>query len=72
MLRFEGSLARRLDFDSLPTDSPLHRTANLPAARGRQRFGLVQGPDKYALLENRRRAAQIKARHALALVNGDR
>ena len=72
MLRFDGSLARPLDFDSPLLDSPMHRTGSLPAARARHRFGLVPGPDKYGLLEKRRRVAQIKARHALDLVNGDR
>ena len=75
MLRFDGSLARPLDFDSAPTNSPLHRTLNPAAARARQQFGLVQGPDTYRALEKRRRAAQIKARHALDLAdsrNGDR
>jgi hypothetical protein len=72
MLRFDGSLARPLDFESPPTDSPLHRRASLPAARARQRFGLVEGPDKYTRLEKRRRAAQIKARHALDPGTGER
>jgi len=74
MFRFDGSLARSLDFDSTPTNIGVPRTVNRTFARTCQRFGLLQGPDKYKALEKRRRAAQIKARHALDLVdlrNGD-
>jgi hypothetical protein len=75
MLRFDGSLARSLDFDGTATNIRVPRTVNRTFARTCQRFGLLQGPGKYKVLENRRRAAQIKARHALDLVdlrNGDR
>jgi hypothetical protein len=74
MLRFDGSLARSLDFDSTPSNIPVPRTVSRTFARAGQRFGLLQGPDKYKVFEKRRRAAQIKARHALDLVdlrNGD-
>jgi hypothetical protein len=75
MLRFDGSLARSLDFDATGTNIRVPRTVNRTFAPTCERFGLLQGPDKYKVLEHRRRAAQIKARHALDLVelrNGDR
>lgn len=63
MVRFDGSLARSLDFGNIPADAPQKRRA--PASTTRL---WLQGPDKYKVLEKRRRAAQIKARHALDLV----
>ena len=67
MARFEGSLARRLDFGDTSLDAPIH-----PGARAGLRLaspgGLLRGPDKYKVLERRRRHAQIKARHALSLI----
>lgn len=69
MVRFDGSLARSLDFGNIPTGIA-HRAASPSTARLR-----LQGQDKYKVFEKRRRAAQIKARHALDLVdlrNGDR
>ena len=71
MLRFDGSLARSLDFDNLTTDGPLARPARERSASARLRLHLelAPGPDKYKALEQRRRSAQIKARHALELVD---
>ena len=70
MLRFDGSLARSLDFDNITTDGPLVRPGRptASAARLRLHLELAPGPDKYKALEKRRRFAQIKARHALDLV----
>ena len=75
MTRVEGSAALRLDFDGGVT--PVLR----PAGRGRGGLHLAAsnprrapaslrapGPEKYRELERRRRAAQIKARHLLALM----
>ena len=31
--------------------------------------GLLRGPDKYKVLDQRRRAAQIRARHAMDLID---
>ena len=61
MRRFDGSLARRLDFGDMTTTTvgrgPGLRL--LPAHQG------LRGPDKYKLLEHRRRQAQIRARRLL-------
>jgi hypothetical protein len=67
MVRYEGSVARTLDFDDRTTDNRLVRIAAVN--RARRRLGLLGGPDKYTTLEKRRRAAQIKARHALDLID---
>ena len=58
MVRFDGSLARALDFGERASSSRPNR----------RRLGLLRGPDKYKVLEHRRRTAQIKARHALDLI----
>ena len=63
MVRFDGSLARSLDFGHIPTDASHTRRVTASTTRL-----WLQGPDKYKVLEKRRRAAQIKARHALDLV----
>jgi hypothetical protein len=68
MARFEGSLARPLDFGDTTVNAPIHSGARAGlrlAAPG----GLLRGPDKYKVLEKRRRQAQIKARHALNLID---
>ena len=68
MARFDGSLARPLDFGDTPKPAPIHgggRSGLRLAAPG----GLLHGPDKYKVLEKRRRQAQIKARHALGLID---
>ena len=67
MSGFEGSLARRLDFGEQPTV--------ISSTGGRGRVGLrlapspgrLTGPDKYRVLEGRRRRAQIAARRMLDL-----
>jgi hypothetical protein len=68
MSGFEGSLALKLDFG----DSP----AKVTSTGGRGRAGLrladgtdqLAGPDKYRVLDARRRRAQIRARHLLDLM----
>ena len=65
MRRFDGSLARRLDFN----DSGAVTAENRSPVRLRLGLGLLRGGDKYQALEKRRRAAQIQARHALDLID---
>ena len=69
MSRFDSSLARTLDFGELTTHTPIRGLTSLGAGRSRRRLGLLRGPDKYKVLDQRRRAAQIKARHALDLID---
>jgi hypothetical protein len=59
MARFEGSAALKLDFGGAPRAQPLRLAT--PS-------GALRGPDKYKLLEHRRRQAQIKARRLLSLM----
>jgi hypothetical protein len=67
MSRFDGSLARTLDFGETTT------TAEPVCAGGRAGLrlalpgGILRGADKYKVLERRRRQAQIKARRVLDL-----
>jgi hypothetical protein len=72
MARFRGSLAHQLDFEDLTTSlmaplgfagQPIQRTELRLAPGGRR----LRGPDKYRVLEHRRRRAQIEARRALGL-----
>ena len=64
MTRFDGSAARKLDFGSTTTTSGVGRAAlrlaALPAG--------LRGPDKYKVLEHRRRQAQITARRLLEMM----
>ncbi len=63
MPRFDGSLARTLDFGE---------TAPAPVGRVGLRLtlgGVMQGPHRYKVLERRRRHAQIAARRALDLID---
>jgi hypothetical protein len=60
MTRFEGSAALKLDFGVQAPRQPL-RLATTPT-------GALRGPDKYKVLEHRRRQAQIKARRLLSLM----
>jgi hypothetical protein len=66
MARINGSLARRLDFGELriPTTTTLGpvRLRVLEPPRP------LHGPEKYRVLEHRRRQAQIRARRLLELV----
>jgi hypothetical protein len=67
MSRTEGSLARRLDFGEITTTLGCSRQvrADLRLAGLTDR---LTGPDKYKVLDLRRRHAQIKARRALDLL----
>ena len=68
MSGFDSSLARKLDFGEQPT---------VISSTGRGRAGLrlapsvgrLTGPDKYRVLESRRRRAQLAARRLLDLVD---
>ncbi len=62
MYRVDGSLARKLEFGETTT------AVRVSQHRSLRRLGLLRGPDKYKVLERRRRAAQIKARHLLDLI----
>ncbi len=71
MARFDGSLARTLDFGDRATDLSGRGAASLRLAAAGRSGGtgrLLRGPDKYKVLDRRRRAAQIRARHALDLI----
>jgi hypothetical protein len=69
MTPFEGSTALKLDFGGMTTT-----VATAPGGRGRAGLrlasggGALRGPDKYRILEHRRRQAQIRARHLLQLM----
>ena len=67
MSRFDGSLARTLDFGDTTT------TTAYPGQRSGLRLalpgGILRGPGKYKVLEARRREAQIKARRVLDLID---
>ena len=68
MTRFDGSTALKLDFGGITT------TGSVVPGRGRAGLrlavpgGVLRGPDKYRILEHRRRQAQIRARHLLVLM----
>jgi hypothetical protein len=71
MAGFEGTLARKLDFGGLPTAV----TSTGGTSRGPLRLApsrVLTGPDKYAVLERRRRHAQITARRLLALMDANK
>lgn len=64
MARFDDATARQLDFGEtgVPVGlAALTRSLRL-ASRG------LRGPDKYRLLEHRRRQAQIRARRTVVLL----
>jgi hypothetical protein len=63
MYRIDGSLARKLEFGDAKAAVPVAQHRSL------RRLGLLRGPEKYKVLERRRRAAQIKARHLLDLID---
>jgi hypothetical protein len=67
MARFDGSLARQLDFGATTTTSAPVVTPRT-GLRLASAAGVLRGPDKYKVLEHRRRQAQIKARRLLDLM----
>jgi len=67
MPRFDGSLALKLDFGEMTTTTfPSRSGLRLAASPGR-----LSGPEKYQVLEHRRRQAQIRARRLLELAERD-
>ena len=71
MAGFEGTLARRLDFGELPTAVTSTGGPSRMALRlARKR--VLTGPDKYVVLERRRRHAQIRARRLLSLMDANK
>ena len=72
MAHFRGSLAHQLDFED-PSTAPLapNGHSGLPVQRTELRLApsgpRLRGPDKYKVLEHRRRRAQIEARRVLGL-----
>ena len=65
MRRVDGSLARKLDFGEITTTT--FKIAAFGAALRPVRRDVLRGPDKYKVLEHRRRQAQIRARRLLEL-----
>jgi hypothetical protein len=66
MARIDGSAALKVDFGGVTTttSAPGRRRGSLRLASS----GVMRGPDKYRVLEHKRRQAQIKARHLLDLM----
>jgi hypothetical protein len=80
MARVEGSPARTLDFGEAAASGAVHpgrpirglaslRPGTDVRILSSRRLGLLPGPDKYKVLDRRRRVAQIKARHAMDLID---
>ena len=65
-MRFDGSAALKLDFGGMTTTTRTPRGGRA-SLRLAPTNGLV-GPDKYKVLEHRRRQAQIRARRLLELM----
>ena len=70
MRRFDGTLALNFDFGELTTTTfqgvrMARADLRLAPAQGRPR---LMGPDKYKMLEHRRRQAQMAARRQLDLL----
>ncbi len=72
MSGFEGSLALTLNFGDLPTKVTSTGGPGRAGLRLAPSAGRLTGPDKYRVLDHRRRQAQISARHLLALMDGER
>ena len=66
-MRFDGAAAMKLDFGGVTTTS-----SGVKAGRAGLRLasasGVLRGPDKYKILDHRRRQAQIKARRLLEMM----
>jgi hypothetical protein len=69
MSGFEGSLALKLDFGELPTRVTGTGSRGRAALRLASGADQLAGPDKYRVLDARRRRAQIRARHLLDLMD---
>ena len=64
----DGSLAKSLDFDVVARVGRRAVGRSSLSHRPRRPIELLRGPGKYKVLEKRRRAAQIHARHTLDLL----
>ena len=60
-----GAVVRQLDFGDLPSRQTI--ALGLPRGLRLVPSGTPRGPEKYRLLDRRRRQAQIRARRALGL-----
>lgn len=65
---FDGSLAFRFDFGDMTTTLQKAVGASRTELRLAPRGVRLTGPDKYRVLEHRRRQAQIAARRQLELL----
>jgi hypothetical protein len=68
MTRFDGSLARTLDFGETTTTAVPVYSGGRSGLRLAVPGGILRGPGKYKVLESRRRQAQIQARRVLDLI----
>jgi hypothetical protein len=70
MVVYEGTLARQLDFGE-PVEGVDRSAMNSPRRGLRLAVpsAVLRGPDKYKVLEQRRRQAQITARRLLDLLD---
>jgi hypothetical protein len=62
MQRRPSAVAERLDFGEMPLDGAFRRGLRLAGLPGR-----LRGPEKYLILDLKRRRAQIRARRELGL-----
>jgi hypothetical protein len=69
MSRFDGTLARTLDFGEPGTPVTPVYTGSRTGLRLALPGGVLRGPGKYQVLERRRRRAQIAARRVLDLLD---
>ena len=69
MSRVTGSLARKLDFGEMTTTTGTSMISGRALRLAPPAQGRVTGPDKYTVLERRRRRAQIEARRQLGLLD---
>lgn len=68
MAAFDGSLARQLEFGEIEATEAGRGLKNRGGLRLAVPSAVLRGPDKYKVLEHRRRQAQIKARRLLDLL----
>jgi hypothetical protein len=68
MARFDGSVAPKVDFGEWTTTALSLSRGGRVELRLAARPEALRGPDKYKVLEQRRRRAQIRARRLLDLL----
>lgn len=69
MIRVDGSLARKLDFGEMPANGSTATASGRRPMLRLARASHLRGPDKYKVLDARRRHAQIRARKLLDLLD---